>query len=110
MNIKQVTEAIALAAEQNAIHHKAQVLPVSEFKKHSGLTVGNMAGIQYANPNKMNIRAHAGKVAMLTCKFVMFYTYNGMHKVMQAGSLEAIAGYVEMRVRQHANDMAIIGE
>ena len=108
MNIKELIALLATATEQGAIHSKAQVTSVSAFKQLSYLTVGNMEDITYANPDKMNIRSHADKVARLTHKFVIFYTYNDRHSVIQGGSLEALAGFVEFRIRRHAADMAIV--
>lgn len=108
MNNKQVQTILATAIESNSVHGYAKIASTKEFKQLSNLTVGNMADITYANPDKLSIKAHSAKKDRLTYKFVLFYTYNSMHKVITAGSLEEIANYLEKSITLHAAELAIV--
>jgi hypothetical protein len=109
MTHKEFQAILQRAISSGAIHHAAQLMNTGNFKKLEGITVGNMGDITYANPDKLNIRAHASKKARITHKFVLFYTYQGQHKVISAGSLESIAGYVEYRERIYAFETETFG-
>jgi hypothetical protein len=108
MNIKQIQTILDQATGTNSVHGYAKIVSTKEFKQLPNLSVGNMADITYANPDKMSIKAHSAKKDRLTHKFVLFYTYNGMHKVISAGSLEELAKYLEKRIELHAAELAIV--
>lgn len=108
MKQSQVEDILKTAQESNAVHYYARLMKVSEFKQKANLTVGNMQDITYANPDKMSIGAHKHKVARLTHKFVVFYEWQGVPKVIVAGTLEGIASYINKCVESHAAQLVIV--